>query len=149
MVEEYAKKGVKHIVIAARNKNKLDAVKAETIARHPKVAVTVIVADLSSEKKCKDLIQQTLNTLGKDGLTTLVLNHITSSHFGTWLGDAPRSKAGQGYMTEMFTVNTFSYIWLTTAAMPSLRENNGYVGVVSSLAGHVGVPKTGRLTFTP
>jgi short-subunit dehydrogenase len=48
----------------------------------------------------------------------------------------------------MFTVNTFSYIWLATAAMPALKASGGYVGVVSSLAGHVGTPKTAVYSST-
>ena len=42
----------------------------------------------------------------------------------------------------MFQTNTFSYIWTSTAAMDLLKQNQGQIVVVSSLAGHVGVPNT-------
>lgn len=148
LVFEYAKRGANHIVIAARNKGKLDAVRTEVMRQYPAVKVTAIQADLSSESKCKRLIQKALGVLGKGGLDTLLLNHITFARFGTWLGDAPKSSEGQSFLTEMFTVNTFSYIWLATAAMPALKINKGFVGVVSSLAGYVGTPKTAMYSST-
>jgi hypothetical protein len=121
LVEEYAKRGAKHIVIASRNRQKLDAVKAATLKRYPAVAVTVVPADLSSERQCHELVQKALRAFDAGGLNTLILNHITASRFGTWLGDAKKSAEGHSFVREMFEVNTFSYIWLATAAMDALQ----------------------------
>lgn len=126
LVEEYAKRGAKHIVIASRNRQKLDAVKAVTQQRYPSVAITVIPADLSSERRCQELVRKALRAFGAGGLNTLVLNHITSSRFGTWLGDAKNGPEGHGFLREMFEVNTFSYIWLATAAMEALQVRRGH-----------------------
>lgn len=139
LVEEYAKRGASHIVIASRNKQKLDAVRDHTLALYPKAKITVVPSDISSRKAAEALISSTVDILG--GLDILVLNHITSSRFGTWLVDAANSKEGHTFLEEIFSVNTLSYIWLTTFAMESLSKSGGSIGVVSSLAGIAPSPK--------
>ena len=75
-----------------------------------------------------------------NGIDYLVLNHITSSHYGTWLVD--NQKEDHDFISDMFHVNTFSYIWLATAAMNALKESKGKIAIVSSLASHIGIPRT-------
>ena len=84
------------------------------------------------------------------GLDYLVLNHITGSRFGLWLTAHNDSAEGQNFVDEMFQVNTMSYMWLATAAIGPLsaRPSAGQIVVVSSLAGHVGTPKTAVYSAT-
>ena len=72
------------------------------------------------------------------GIDVLVLNHIMPTTLDTWLSIDDRFE----YMEKTFHVNTFSYIWMATAAMEYLKQSDGQIVVVSSFAGHVGVPKT-------
>jgi short-subunit dehydrogenase len=139
LVEEYARRGASHLVIASRNKVKLEAVKDKVIAKYPGTKIIVIPTDLSSNEASKTLIDSALIALG--GLDVLVLNHITSSRFGTWLVDAAQSSEGHSFLPEMFAVNTMSYIWLTTHAMDAILASGGQIGVVSFLAGHAASPK--------
>lgn len=146
LVEEYAKRGASHIVIASRNKLKLDAVRDQTLSLYPETRITVVPSDISSSKAAQALMDSTLDILG--GLDVLVLNHITSSRFGSWLVDAPRSKEGHSFLQEIFMVNTLSYIWLTTYAMDALSKSGGSIGVVSSLAGIAPSPKVAAYSAT-
>lgn len=146
LVEEYAKQGASHIVIASRNKLKLDAVRTHALSLYPNTLITVVPSDISSKKAAQALIDTSLEILG--GLDILVLNHITSSRFGSWLVDAPRTKEGQSFLDEIFAVNTLSYIWLTTFAMNALSKSGGSIGVVSSLAGIAPAPKVAAYSAT-
>lgn len=72
----------------------------------------------------------------------LVLNHITNSHYGLWFDNDKGDHKEKSYLVDIMRVNTFSYIWIATAAMKELMRTNGRIAVVSSLAGHVGTPYT-------
>lgn len=48
----------------------------------------------------------------------------------------------------MFATNTFSYMWMTTAAIEALHKSSGRIVVVSSLAGWIGPPKTAVYSAT-
>lgn len=147
LVEEYARRGAGQIVIASRNKNKLEAVRREVLSIYSSITIHVVPVDLSSEDACKYLINASLEFLG-GGLDILVLNHITSSRFGTWLGDVANSPEGHIFLAEMFAVNTLSYIWLTTYAMNAISSSGGSIGVVSSLAGLAANPKVAAYSAT-
>lgn len=141
---EAAKAGASQIVIASRSKDKLIDVKKTIEASYNETKVHVADVDLSSEESSQLLIDQSLLMMG--AIDYLVLNHITSSHYGTWLVD--NKKEGQGFVSNMFQVNTFSYIWLATAAMESLKQTKGRIAVVSSLASHIGIPRTSIYSAT-
>jgi len=125
---------------------KLDAVKAHTLSLYPQAKITVVPSDISSSKAAQALIDSSLEILG--GLDILVLNHITSSRFGSWLVDTPRTKEGHSFLGEIFAVNTLSYIWLTTYSMNALSKSGGSIGVVSSLAGIAPAPKVAAYSAT-
>ena len=144
LVEEYARRGAGQIVIASRNKDKRDVGRRDVSALYPSTTIHVVSADLSSEEASRSLINSTLKALG-GGLDILVLNHITSSRFGTWFGDVASRPEGHTFLSEMFAVNTLSYIWLTTHAMGAISSSGGSIGVVSSLAGLAANAYTNRL----
>jgi len=72
LVEEYARRGASHIVIASRNKNKLDTVRRQVLTIYPSTVIHIVSVDLSSEDACKYLINATLEVLG-GGLDIVVL----------------------------------------------------------------------------
>lgn len=74
-------------------------------------------------------------------LDVLLLNHITSTRFGTWLSKSHEPTEGHSFIDEIMQVNFLSYVWLTTYSWSHLLASGGRIGVVSSLAGHVGSPK--------
>lgn len=140
LAKELALNGVGQVVLAARSAPKLEALKLELELESNGIKVFVVPVDLSNKESCETLVATSLALMG--GLDYLVLNHITSSRFGTWLVDNKNSEEGHSFLQSMFNVNTFSYVWLATAAMDALQTSHGAIAVVSSLAGHVGVPKT-------
>ena len=142
LVAEFAARGAAHIVIASRNRDKLEAVRASVLAQYPGVQITIVRADLSSANASAALVRETLAATGGQ-LDVLLLNHITDSRYGSWMSHRD-TELGHGFLSEMFNVNTLSYIWLTTAAWPALLQSphRGRIGVVSSLAAHAGTPRT-------
>jgi dehydrogenase/reductase SDR family protein 7B len=139
LARQYAALGASEIVIAARNEARLNDVRASILAAYDNITVHVVRADLSNRQSSQALIQEALRLMGS--LDYLILNHITNSRYGTWLVDNKNSPEGQSFVAEMFEVNLFSYIYAATSAIEHLRDSSGAIGIVSSLAGHVGVPK--------
>ncbi|KFW85510.1 Hydroxysteroid 11-beta-dehydrogenase 1-like, partial [Phalacrocorax carbo] len=72
------------------------------------------------------------NSMSLWGLDYVVLNHIGMTRFQMWDGD----------------VNFFSYVALTTAALPTLERDKGSLVVVSSLIGKIPTPFTTSYSAT-
>jgi len=147
LAEEYVKLGVETIVLASRSEAKLNLVKEELTSLQVGRDTRIITfpVDLSSETDCVRLIEFVDKTVGR--VDYLVLNHITDSHYGLWTDNANKTE-GYSFLPKMFEVNTFSYIWLATAALDVLQRSSGQIVVVSSLAGLVGVPNTAVYSAT-
>lgn len=146
LVTEYAKRGASKICIVARNEERLLQAKRDVESAYPNTTILVIPADLSTEGKCTSVIESAIEAM--DGkLDVLLLNHISSSRYGTWLEAVSRSDK---FLVDMFHTNVFSYVWMATAAMETLKRspNGGRIGIVSSLSGHVATPKTATYTAT-
>lgn len=60
----------------------------------------------------------------------LILNHIGQSSFTYFSGDV-------GHVRKLLETNFVSYVALTTAALPMLKESEGSIVVVSSIAGEL------------
>jgi short-subunit dehydrogenase len=135
---EAAKSGALEIVIASRSKEKLENVKNIIKLYNNETIIHIIDIDLSTLESSKLLIKKSIELMGN--IDYLILNHITSSHYGTWLED--NQKEENDFISEMFHINTFSYIWITTEAMKYLKKTNGKIAIVSSLASHIGIPRT-------
>lgn len=174
---EASRKGVSHLILVSRSKEKLEGVKEkihieiremlENMTKTGKnklhyqymgyltnIVVDTIVADLSTEQGSMQMVddaQKILQSKEKDiVLDYLILNHITGSNFGLWLerDGSNQNHEHQGNLEPMFRTNTFSYIWITTRAMKTLLLDKGHIVVISSLAGHVGVPNTAVYSAT-
>lgn len=71
------------------------------------------------------------------GLDMLILNHITSTTMVPFNGDIH-------LLRKSMEVNFLSYVVLSTAALPMLKQSNGSIVVVSSVAGEWGGGPCGR-----
>ena len=147
LVKEYAAQGASNIIMASRSVDKMEAIREGITAEGLSKSTTIHIlkADLSSREASEECIHSSLKILEEKnvgGLDYLVLNHITNSRFGTWLVDNKALEGGHGFVQEMFATNTFSYIYMATAAMDALQQSSGQIVVISSLAGWVGPPKT-------
>lgn len=65
------------------------------------------------------------------GLDMLILNHVGTSYFGYFNGDV-------GHVRKLLEINFLSYVAMTTSALPMLKESEGSIVVVSSMAGEWG-----------
>lgn len=146
LVDEYAKLGASDITIVSRSNTRLEKVKLEIKDLYPNISIHILAADLSTDDVCRYVVETSIKLM--NGLDLLILNHITSSRYGTWLEDTPKLAEGYSFIPEMFAVNTWSYIWMATYAMDTLKSSGGSIGVVSSLAASVGTPKTALYSST-
>ncbi|NXT84371.1 DHI1 dehydrogenase, partial [Zapornia atra] len=77
------------------------------------------------------VVKEAENTWG--GLDMLILNHIGHSYFKFFNGDV-------GHVRKLLETNFLSYVAMATSALPMLKESEGSIVVVSSLAGKVASP---------
>jgi len=61
----------------------------------------------------------------------LILNHVGTSYFGYFNGDVE-------HVRKLLDINFLSYVAMTVAALPMLKESKGSIVVVSSMAGEQG-----------
>jgi corticosteroid 11-beta-dehydrogenase isozyme 1 len=148
IAREFARLNVSQLVLVARNEEKLYSLKERILSDltaaniHPQPEIHIISADLSTENISNYVIEKAVELMG--GIDYLVLNHITNSQYGLWT-----AHPSHDFLAQMFEVNTFSYIWMTNAALPFLQQSaHGQVVVVSSFAGWVGVPFTATYSST-
>lgn len=71
------------------------------------------------------------------GLDMLILNHITNSSLTPFRDDIP-------LVRRNMEVNFLSYVALTVAALPMLKQSNGSIAVISSMAGECDRDQCGR-----
>ncbi|PKU37547.1 corticosteroid 11-beta-dehydrogenase isozyme 1-like [Limosa lapponica baueri] len=69
------------------------------------------------------------------GLDMLILNHVGTSYFGYFNGDVE-------HVRKLLEINFLSYVAMTVSALPMLKQSEGSIVVVSSMAGKVGFPFT-------
>uniref|UniRef100_A0A8D2MUP1 11-beta-hydroxysteroid dehydrogenase 1 n=1 Tax=Zonotrichia albicollis TaxID=44394 RepID=A0A8D2MUP1_ZONAL len=75
------------------------------------------------------------------GLDMLILNHVGASYFGFFDGDVE-------HVRKLLEINFLSYVAMATSALPMLKESEGSIVVVSSMAGKVGFPFTAPYSAT-
>ena len=169
MAYHYARMGA-HVAVLSRRKEVLEKVAAKCLTLGAASAVAV-AQDVSTPESSKSALETAINSKGFDGkLDILVLNHVIGI-WGWWLPDdleqtdtlldGPNANVkGLSYdkfniIEKMFRVNTFSYIYLATMAMPQLIKSRdaskgefGSIIVVSSGAGGMGLPKVSPYSST-
>jgi short-subunit dehydrogenase len=122
------------LTLAARNEEKLQAVakRCEILGSHVRGRVLVVPTDVTDEKQCQNLIEQTVQEYGR--LDTLVNNagKIMSATFEEMETLEP--------FHQLMAVNYFGPVYCTKYALPYLKQTDGRLVAVSSLLGRVAVP---------
>jgi len=148
LVYEYAKAGA-NLVIVARSKDLLDKIARRAHEISPiDITVDVFPADLSLEENAVKIVEHSAKVF-RGRLDIVVLMHIKKdggASWGTWSGT--NGIASNELIKSTFAVNTFSYIHITTAALPYLEKSNGSIVVVSSGTGKMGMPKVALYAAT-
>ncbi|XP_074933862.1 hydroxysteroid 11-beta-dehydrogenase 1-like protein isoform X2 [Phalacrocorax aristotelis] len=137
MAYHYARFGAE-IVLTARREAVLQKVVEKCLTLGAK-KIFYIPADMSSPSEPEKVVQFAVQKLG--GLDYVVLNHIGMTRFQMWDGDVE-------YTRWLMQVNFFSYVALTTAALPILERDKGSLVVVSSLIGKIPTPFTTSYSAT-
>ena len=126
------------LVLAARKRDALETVAASCRAKGSQVAV--VPTDVSVEAQCRNLIQATLDAFGR--IDTLVNNAGVSAQALFQDVDA----LDLHWYEDLMRVNLWGSVWCTHAALPHLKQTQGRIVAVSSLAGLIGVP--GRTAYS-
>ncbi|GAB0200043.1 11-beta-hydroxysteroid dehydrogenase 1-like isoform X1 [Grus americana] len=121
-----------HILITARTESKLQKV-VERCLELGAASARYISGTMEDMAFAEHVVKEAETSLG--GLDMLILNHIGTSYFGYFNGDV-------GHVRKLLEINFLSYVAMTTSALPMLKESEGSIVVVSSMAGKVGFPFT-------
>lgn len=117
------------LVINGRNEEKLTATEKEL--KGLGYEVLSVVADITQEADCKNLIDATLHRFG--GIDILINN----------AGVSMRGEMGElspSVITTVFNINTIGPVMLTQMALEHIRKTKGSIVFISSLAGLRGLP---------
>ncbi len=119
-----------NLILAARNKEKLDEVVNGCIANGSR-AISV-KADVSDKNDCKNVVDKTLEKFG--GIDILVNNA------GISMWSEFEKVTDLEAMEKIMKVNFFGSMYMTHYALPHLIKSKGQIVGVSSLTGKTGVP---------
>uniref|UniRef100_A0A8C5JRC0 11-beta-hydroxysteroid dehydrogenase 1 n=1 Tax=Junco hyemalis TaxID=40217 RepID=A0A8C5JRC0_JUNHY len=127
-----------HLLLTARTEAKLQKV-VERCLELGAASARYISGSMASPSLPEEVLREAENTWG--GLDMLILNHIGQSGFTFFSGDV-------GHVRSLMETNFVSYVALATAALPLLRESEGSIVVVSSIAGKIAGPFTAPYSAT-
>ncbi|XP_058711942.1 11-beta-hydroxysteroid dehydrogenase 1-like [Poecile atricapillus] len=127
-----------HLLLTARTEAKLQKV-VERCLELGAASARYISGSMDSPTLPQELLREAENTWG--GLDMLILNHIGHSGFTYFSGDV-------GHVRQLMEINFVSYVALATAALPLLKESEGSIVVVSSIAGRIAGPFTAPYSAT-
>ncbi|NXF09638.1 DHI1 dehydrogenase, partial [Smithornis capensis] len=122
-----------HLLLTARTEAKLQKV-VERCLELGAASAHYISGSMENISLPELVVKEAENTWG--GLDMLILNHIGSigsDAFNFFNGNV-------GQVRKVMETNFFSYVAMTTSALPMLKESEGSIVVVSSLAGKVSSP---------
>jgi short-subunit dehydrogenase len=124
------------LVLAARNRDALDAVAAQCQAFGAQTLV--VPTDVGVQAQCTALIDAAVQRFG--GIDALVNNAgLSAQALFEEVHDL-------GWYEDLMRVNLWGSVWCTHAALPHLKASKGRIVAVSSLAGLIGVP--GRTAYS-
>lgn len=118
------------LVLAARRRDKLDAVAAR--CRAAGGTVSVVEADVAVRSDCRRLVEDAVSALG--GLDVVLLNAGVSRHGRVDAWESPT------VAEEMLRVNYLGAVDCAWYALPHVKASRGVIAVVSSLQGKAGFP---------
>ena len=123
------------LVLAARNRQMLDAVAGQCAALGAQTLV--VVTDVAVQAQCKQLVAETVARFGR--IDALINNAGKSAHA------VFEEVEDLGWYEDLMRINLWGSVWCTHAALPHLKAARGSIVAVSSLAGLIGVP--GRTAY--
>lgn len=132
LARDFAQQGAK-VVLAARRKDRLDALCDEIVARGG--AALAVACDVTSRESIDAAMAAAVETFG--GLDVVVAN----AGYGV-SGAMPKLDTPD--YRRQFETNVFGLIDTAYAALPYLMETKGRLGLVGSVMGRMGCP-----TFAP
>ena len=136
LARQLAGKGV-WLALAARNREKLEAVAAECRSRGAEAFAQR--CDVSVEADCREFIETAARRYSS--LDILINNAGVSGHARF------EEVIDFGWYETMMRVNYMGSLYCTRYALPHLKQRRGQLVAISSLAGKVGVP--GRTAYSP
>lgn len=125
---EYATRGA-HVVMAARNEERLHQAAEEVSASG--VKVFAVVTDVSVEADCKNLISKSIEEFS--GIDVLINNAGISMR-------ALFADTDLDVIRQLMGINFWGTVYCTKYALPHLLETKGSVVGISSIAGYKGLP---------
>jgi short-subunit dehydrogenase len=126
LVDALIKLGAR-VATCGRNQDKL----YDLQVRHSGLPLHTIVADVSSEKDCKNFINTTIENLG--GIDILINNAGISMR-------ALLKDVDVEVIKKVMDINFFGSVYCTKLALPSIIERKGTIVGISSIAGFRGLP---------
>lgn len=124
-----------HIVLVARNAEKLRKAEKDVLSRG--VETLSVVADVSKELDCKNIIDESIERFGK---IDILINNA---------GVSMRAMLGEVEMSVLHTVmdtNFWGTVYCTKYALPYLLKSKGSIIGMISIAGFRGLP--GRTAYS-
>jgi short-subunit dehydrogenase len=118
------------LVLAARNRERLEAAKAECLERGGKAIA--IPTDVSIPSQCADLMQRTVEEFKR---IDALVNDAGITMWGNF-----EEVSDLGVFDQIIRVNYLGSMYCTHYALPYLKKSKGLIVGVSSLAGKSGVP---------
>ncbi|NWR61099.1 DHI1 dehydrogenase, partial [Bucorvus abyssinicus] len=119
-----------HLLLTARTEAKLQKV-VERCLELGAASARYVSGSMEDTTLPEVVVKEAENTWG--GLDMLILNHISHTYFNYFNGDV-------GHIRKLLETNFLSYVAMTTSALPMLKESEGSIVVISSMAGKTGVP---------
>ena len=133
-----AHRGDAALVLAARSRDKLDAVAAQ--CRALGAQALAVPMDVAVEAQCRGLVEQAIARFGR--IDSLINNAGISAQ--ALFADVAREDLH--WYEDLMKVNFWGSLWCTHEALAHLKASRGSIVAVSSLAGLVGVP--GRTAYS-
>jgi NAD(P)-dependent dehydrogenase (short-subunit alcohol dehydrogenase family) len=118
------------LVIAARNRDRLDELKTEIESSGAQALV--VPTDVSQEEACKDLIAKTVDHWG---CLDILVNNA-----GRTMWTTLEEMTDTSIIEQIMRINYLGAAYCTYYALPHLKKSKGRIAAVSSLAGLTGVP---------
>ncbi|NWS55120.1 DHI1 dehydrogenase, partial [Chunga burmeisteri] len=119
-----------HLLLTARTEAKLQKV-VERCLELGAASAHYVSGSMEDTTLPEVVVKEAENIWG--GLDMLILNHIGHSYFNYFNGDV-------GHVRKLLETNFLSYVAMTTHALPMLKESEGNIVVVSSMAGRAASP---------
>lgn len=119
------------VALAARDRGRLDSLAQECRARGSEALP--VPTDISNEQDCEWLVAETVKAFG--GVDTLIHNA------GVTMWSRFDALQDLSIFETLMRVNYLGPVYLTSQALPHLKQSKGLIVAVASLAGLTGVPE--------